>query len=73
MMVIVGAHYLPFIFLYGMPVFAVLGGVLVAGGWMLGLYVRDMMSVGGWLTGMLLVAFAFVGRAIAAKDRTPSP
>jgi hypothetical protein len=72
MMVIVGAHYLPFIFLYGMPVFAVLGGVLVAGGWMLGLYVRDVPSAGGWITGVLLLAFAFVGRAIVVKERPPS-
>ena len=31
-MVVVGAHYLPFVFLYGMWEFAVLCGVLVGGG-----------------------------------------
>ena len=32
LMVVVGAHYLPFVFLYGMWEFAVLCGVLVGGG-----------------------------------------
>lgn len=31
-MVIVGAHYLPFVFLYGMREYAVLAAVLIAGG-----------------------------------------
>ena len=31
-MVVVGAHYLPFIFLYGMPQFGLLAGLLIAGG-----------------------------------------
>ena len=68
MMVIVGAHYLPFVFLYGMPVFAVLGAVMVMGGLWLGLYVPGAMTAGGWATGALFVVYAFVGRAIAAKD-----
>ena len=30
-MIIVGAHYLPFIFLYGMPQFGILAGLLIFG------------------------------------------
>lgn len=37
-MIIVGAHYLPFVFLYGMPLFAVLAAVLTCGGVALALW-----------------------------------
>ena len=32
MMILLGAHYLPFVFLYGMRMFAVLAAILVGGG-----------------------------------------
>jgi hypothetical protein len=38
-MIALGAHYLPFVFLYGMPQFAALAAVLVAAGMILGMYV----------------------------------
>jgi hypothetical protein len=72
MMVIVGAHYLPFVHLYGMRIFAVLGGALVAGGFALGLWFPGRFALGGWLTGALLVAFAFVGRAIVERETRAS-
>jgi hypothetical protein len=68
-MIIVGAHYLPFVFLYGMWQFGVLAGLMVAGGLLLGLYVPGPFALGGWITGALLLAFgAFVlaARAFAA-------
>jgi hypothetical protein len=55
-MVVVGAHYLPFVFLYGMPVFWGLGGVLVGLGWVLGFH-SPSFTLGGWITGALFVAF----------------
>jgi hypothetical protein len=57
MMMIVGAHYLPFITLYGMRAFAVLAGLLLMGGLMLGLYRPHDFAIGGWATGVLLVVF----------------
>jgi hypothetical protein len=66
-MIVVGAHYLPFVFLYGMWQFAVLAYALVAGGLVLGLYVPGPFAMGGWLTGAVLLAFAFVARAIAPR------
>jgi hypothetical protein len=57
-MVIVGAHYLPFTFLYGMPQFAVLGGLMTFGGVALALWLPNAFSTGGWLTGGLLLGFA---------------
>jgi len=72
-MILLGAHYLPFVFLYGMWQFAALSGVLVAGGLVLGLYVPAPFATGGWLTGAALVAFAFVGRAAARTDAPAAP
>jgi hypothetical protein len=67
-MILLGAHYLPFVFLYGMPMFAVLGGLLFTLGVALGLYVHGPFSLGGWLTGGILLGFAFVGLATARRE-----
>lgn len=64
-MLIVGAHYLPFTFLYGMRLFAVLGVVLVLSGVGLALWVPHLFSAGGWFTGATLVLFAFLLRSAA--------
>jgi hypothetical protein len=75
LMILVGAHYLPFVFLYGMWQFAALAAVMVAAGIALGLNPPEAFSAGGWFTGAILVGFAFVGWAIARRgDRgEPSP
>jgi len=52
LMVTVGAHYLPFVFLYGMRQFAVLNGVLVSAGVLL-LYFPRYSSAGAWFTAMV--------------------
>jgi hypothetical protein len=67
-MVVVGAHYLPFVFLYGMKHFAVLCGLMVGGGIMLGLYLNDSFSLGGWLTGATLVLFGIVGGFLSRRE-----
>lgn len=61
MMVLLGAHYLPFIFLYGMAMFGILAGVLIVLG--LGLaHLPDLpLAVPAWITGTLLLAFAGIG------------
>jgi len=69
-MVIVGAHYLPFAFLYGMPLFAVLAGLLAFGGVALALWGPDHFAVGGWITGVVLVGFAFLLRRAARGPTT---
>jgi hypothetical protein len=69
-MVIVGAHYLPFIFLYGMWPFAVLAAAMVSGGLALGLYAPpEQITVGAWATGGVLIAFAFWGRAFVRGEQ----
>lgn len=61
-MIVVGAHYLPFITLYGMRMFAVLAVILVFAGTGLVFYGPDIFSLGAWFTGVTLIIFAFIGR-----------
>ncbi len=67
-MIVIGAHYLPFITLYGMRLFGLLAAVLVLAGFALGLYGPPIFSLGGWLTGALLIIFAFAGRQTVLKE-----
>lgn len=72
-MIAVGAHYLPFITLYGMKMFGGLAGLLVAIGAGLGLYGPPLFSLGGWITAAILILFAFIGRrAVLQEERRPA-
>lgn len=64
-MIVLGAHYLPFVFVYGMWQFAVLCAVLVSSGVLIGMYLPEPLSLGAWLTSALLFVFAFTGRQVA--------
>lgn len=66
-MVIVGAHYLPFVFLYGMRHYAALAAILAFGGVGLALWGPQSFSLGAWITGLVLVGFAFL---LCASVRT---
>ena len=66
-MVIIGAHYLPFVFLYGERLFAVLAGVLISAGVALAVWFPAAALIGGWFAGAVLVVFAFLLRASAAS------
>lgn len=65
MMILLGAHYLPFVFLYGMRTFAVLAALLVGGGIIIALYWSTDFSLGAWCTGLTLLIFAYILRAQA--------
>lgn len=67
-MIIVGTHYLPFLTLYGMRMFAVLSILLVIGGIYFALYGPAIFSLGGWFTGLILILFAFIGRSTVLKE-----
>lgn len=69
-MIVVGAHYLPFIFLYGMWHFGVLAGILVVGGLGLGLYGPDTFTLGGWLSALVFFIFAFVLRSAVLREES---
>lgn len=67
-MVAVGAHYLPFIFLYGMWQFGILAASLIGAGMAIAMYLPSAFSVGGWFIALALMIFAFVGRSVALRD-----
>jgi hypothetical protein len=68
-MVIVGAHYLPFIFLYGMWQYGMLAALMIVGGLAIGWLAPGSFALGGWVTGVMFLAFAFVARAAAREDQ----
>ena len=68
LMILLGAHYLPFVFLYGMRMFAILAAFLVASGLLLAMYSPGIFSAGAWITSGALLAFAAVGKAISASE-----
>lgn len=72
-MVIVGAHYLPFTFLYGMRMFIYLSIALVVPGLVLLLWVPAPLALGGWITGVVLVVFAFFLRMTADSMNPTEP
>ena len=61
MMVLLGAHYLPFATLYGMRSFLALAAILIASGTAIALYLPGNFSLGGWVTGAVLLVFAVLG------------
>ncbi len=70
LMILVGAHYLPFVFLYGMRMFMLLAASLVGGGILTALYVPHSFSLGGWIGGTALLIFAWIGRGIVCAEAT---
>ena len=76
LMILLGAHYLPFIFMYGMRMFAVLSTILIGSGVSIALHFAGSFSLGGWVGGLTLFVFAWVGRAtfqaeVRAKSMVP--
>jgi hypothetical protein len=67
-MLALGAHYLPFIFLYGMWQFGVLAVLLIGSAVFLALFAPTMFALGGWISALFLIVFAFLGRWVAARD-----
>jgi len=68
LMVLLGAHYLPFATLYGMRMFLFLAGILIGAGVVIAQYFSGTFSLGAWVAGVALFAFAWVGRSIATGE-----
>jgi len=66
-MIALGSHYFPFIFQYGMWEFGVLAGILIGAGYVIGTQVPAGFSLGGWVTALTLLVFAFVLRSGALR------
>lgn len=69
-MIVVGAHYLPFVTLYGMKMFAILAGLLIASGVALAFYGLPSFTMGGWFTSAMLILFAFIGRWMVLREES---
>jgi hypothetical protein len=68
-MLVVGTHYLPFTFLYGMWKFAALAGILIFGSVGIGMWLPDSFTLGGWFTAVVLLAFALWVRRGSGTSR----
>lgn len=66
-MILVGAHYLPFATLYGQKSFLALSAILVSSGVLIGIFMPNALSIGGWLAASVLLAFAFIEQAEAQR------
>jgi len=71
-MVLLGAHYIPFVFLYGMRMFAVLAAMLVGGGVAIAMHWSSSFSVGAWYAAAVLILFAAVGRIAIRREARES-
>jgi hypothetical protein len=72
LMVLLGAHYLPFATLYGMRMFLFLAGILIAMGVLIAHYFSGTFSLGAWSAGLVLFVFAWIGRSVAIGE-APAP
>jgi len=68
LMILLGAHYLPFATLYGMRMFLFLAGIMIVMGVVIALWFSGTFSLGAWATGLTLFAFAWIGRSIATGE-----
>lgn len=67
--VVTGAHYLPFVFLYGERLYAVLAGLLVFGGAALGYLLPGAFTPAGWYTAVVLLLFSvLLWRSSESRD-----
>jgi hypothetical protein len=73
LMIVVGAHYMPFIFLYGMWQFGILAAAMIGGGVAIGMLAPHAFALGGWLTGAALMLFALWALATADRGAATRP
>jgi len=69
-MLIVGTHYMPFIFLYGMREFAILSVLLIGGGVTIGILLPGTFIAGGWFTAVILLLFALLVQIVPRPSKT---
>jgi hypothetical protein len=67
-LILLGAHYLPFVFLYGMRMFIPLCAILVSSGIAIALYLPQSFSLGAWVGGLTLFVFAWIGRITVQRE-----
>jgi hypothetical protein len=68
LMILLGAHYFPFAFSYGMRMFIPLGAILICSGVVIAHYFSESFSLGGWIGGLTLFVFAWIGRTTVQNE-----
>ena len=66
--VIVGAHYLPFVYAYKMNIYWILASLLVIGGSIFGFVLSDNMSYCAYYTAGILFLFAILNKYLVKKE-----
>lgn len=68
LMILTGAHYLPFATSFGMRMFLFLAGILMAEGVVIAACFPASFSLGAWVSGVTLFVFAWIGRSLVAAE-----
>ncbi len=68
-LIVVGAHYLPFMFLYGIRQYMFLGGLMIVGGVGFAMLLPQAFTPAGWFGGILLVGFAGLLWKITGEEK----
>jgi len=66
--IIIGAHYLPFVYAYKMNVYWIIASLLVIGGSIFGFVLQDIMSYCAYYTGGILFLFAILNNYLIKKE-----
>ncbi len=66
--IVVGAHYLPFIYAYNLKTYWTLSILLVIGGSLFGFILTEYFDYCAYYTGSLLIIFAIVNRYLVKKE-----
>lgn len=67
-LIVMGAHYLPFTFMYGTRLYLILAALMVVGGVAIAWLLPEVFVAGGWFGAIVLLVFAFlIWRGVATQ------
>jgi len=66
--IIIGAHYLPFVYAYKLKIYWILASLLVIGGSFFGFMMQDNFDYCAYYTGVMLFLFAILNRYLTKKE-----
>ncbi len=66
--VLIGAHYLPFVWAYKMPTFGILAGLIIAIGIICVLKYSDSFPIAAYMTGSTMILFAVIHYSLVRKE-----
>ena len=66
--ILVGAHYLPFVWAYKMPTFAILSILLVFTGSYIAIYFNNVFDLAAYTTGAIIIIFGIIHLFLVSKE-----